>query len=261
MFKSMSPVTPLIHKSLRNDEKTNTIYSTQDYGKFSSIGGNRHVLKSHVNTIVDAIKTNNLLSSSPILVNEKMQVIDGQHRLAAAKELGVPVFYIIHPGLVLKDVQAINSNKKNWKVEDYAQSYASIGNPHYIEYIRFRDKYKIGHKESVLLLTCKHGANNYKAGGTMDFKNGKFIVPNISLAHERARKLFGYEKYYQGFRRRCFIYAVFKLLNNKEYDHDIMMKKLQYQSTRLVDCVSVDDYLLLLENIYNYKNRKNVRFI
>ena len=35
---------------------------------------------------------------SPILVNEKMEVIDGQHRLQAQKELNLPTYYIKNKG-------------------------------------------------------------------------------------------------------------------------------------------------------------------
>src|SRR5690625_2430380 len=45
---------------------------------------------------------------SPIIVNENMVVIDGQHRLEASKKEGVPVEYIIKPGLDENDIVRMN---------------------------------------------------------------------------------------------------------------------------------------------------------
>ena len=61
------------------------VIETTDYDIFKGIVGNRKVEKKHVEMLTGAIDRNNLLNVRPIIVNEEMMVIDGQHRLEAAK--------------------------------------------------------------------------------------------------------------------------------------------------------------------------------
>ena len=61
----------------------NQVIKTNDYNTFKVMPGNRPVNKLHVRRLSKSMEEKHLMS--PILVNEKMQVIDGQHRLEAQK--------------------------------------------------------------------------------------------------------------------------------------------------------------------------------
>ena len=65
--------------------EVNKVYQTNDLTICKEIGGNRVPNPQHVKRLCSSIKENGMLCN-PILVNEKMQVIDGQHRLLASKE-------------------------------------------------------------------------------------------------------------------------------------------------------------------------------
>ena len=58
------------------------IYETTDYGKFKVLCGNRFV--DHSDMIVESIKSVGLLNS-PIIVNDKYEIIDGQNRFDACR--------------------------------------------------------------------------------------------------------------------------------------------------------------------------------
>ena len=76
------------------------VFSTMNYEIFSSLDGNRIVNPLHVKKIADSMKIKVLFI--PIIVNEEFQVIDGQHRLEARKQLGLEVPYIICPNYTLE---------------------------------------------------------------------------------------------------------------------------------------------------------------
>lgn len=116
---------------------------TKEYGKFKSILGNRVIFPSHVTRMAYAIKQKNLLEYQPILVNAAMYVIDGQHRLAAAKRLKIEIPYIVVPDTDLEDVRMLNSHLKSWSARDFADSYAKTGNKHYKELLAFIKKYEV----------------------------------------------------------------------------------------------------------------------
>ena len=218
---------------------------TTDYSLFKHLKGNRPINKKHVAKLVASMMKK--LHLSPIQVNEKMEVIDGQHRLEAFKQIGAPVKFYISKGADLSTVQDLNTNSEDWKIDDYMQSYISKGIKDYIVYKEFLDAYKFNHKISMYLLT-----GNTKTV-TNDFNSGTFKIKDIGKASSIASKLNMIGKYYDGYKRRTFCYAFVKCLNNTQFSFEEFLNKLQYQRSKLFDCAKVEQYLELIEEIYNYK--------
>ncbi|WP_299997811.1 ParB N-terminal domain-containing protein, partial [uncultured Clostridium sp.] len=71
-------------------EKQKTIQNTKDYLIFKKLEGNRPVVNRRVNKIIASIQNVGYITS-PLIVNEKMEVIDGQGRLEALEQLKMPV--------------------------------------------------------------------------------------------------------------------------------------------------------------------------
>lgn len=69
---------------------------------------------------------------SPIIVNENFVVIDGQHRFTAAKQVGVPIEYIVKPGLGEHDIVRMNTIQRKWSLDDYITAFANRGLNEYI---------------------------------------------------------------------------------------------------------------------------------
>lgn len=106
-----------------SDKVVANIHETMDYGKFKFVEGNRDV--RHANKIIKSIQEIGLLMS-PILVNERFGIIDGQGSFLACKALGLPVRYVIQNGIGVKEAQYLNKFQTNWKLDDYIHSY-SVG--------------------------------------------------------------------------------------------------------------------------------------
>ena len=88
---------------MEDDKKDkNKIHSTTDYSQFKYIKGNRELVEAHVKKLSDQISKKDF--QIPIIVNEKMEVCEGQHRLEAYKSLGMPITYMIKEGLVIQDI-------------------------------------------------------------------------------------------------------------------------------------------------------------
>ena len=66
-------------------QEVNKVYKTTDLSIFKSIDGNRVPNLQHIKRLAQSINVYGM-KCNPILVNEQMEVIDGQHRLAAAIE-------------------------------------------------------------------------------------------------------------------------------------------------------------------------------
>lgn len=65
----------------------------------------------------------------PIICNSEMEIIDGQHRFQALRELNWDIMYYVDDSISSKDLISINNTQKNWGMLDYIHYYASLGNP------------------------------------------------------------------------------------------------------------------------------------
>lgn len=101
---------------------------TEDYKIFKKIDSNRDINKGHLKKLISSIKTKNLLYLFPVIINKMMEVVDGQHRIEAAKSLGIPIYYIIDNDITKGDIAMMNSNRKSWSLKDYIEFYAKEGN-------------------------------------------------------------------------------------------------------------------------------------
>lgn len=106
--------------------KDNIIYLTKQYEIFKKLEGNRAVLDSRKETIRQSILQHGYIRN-PIVVNENMEIIDGQGRFEALKELNMPIEYIMAYGVGQKECIALNANQRNWKSSDYINCFANIG--------------------------------------------------------------------------------------------------------------------------------------
>lgn len=249
-------LTPVVGTSNLKRVVDNTVRTTKDYQIFKRITGNRIINATHVNRLKESMQKHDLMI--PIIVNENMEVIDGQHRLQARTELGIIVYYVVISGLSIEDTQKANANNKNWTGEDFLNYYCERNYYAYKEFKKFKEKFKFSMQVSMGLL----------AGQTMgnaEFNEGQLMLrpDTIEKAERTAFCLYSIEPYYKGFKRRSFVFAMAKLLNNEQFDFDEFMNKLSYQSSKMVDCVNIEQYIRIIEDIYNYKRKQEdkIRFI
>ena len=100
------------------------IQKTINYFQFNKIESNRPVDKKHVAELVAKIKKKNMLHLYPMLVNLSMDIIDGQHRLAAAEVLGEYIYYQVDGDISKSDIAGVNASSKKWTINDYINYYA-----------------------------------------------------------------------------------------------------------------------------------------
>lgn len=245
------------------------ILKSFDYAIFKAIKGNRAVNELHVLRLIKSFKTKYLVS--PILVNSKLEVVDGAHRLEACKRLGLPVYYVVVPYNGLEDIHLLNTYNLNWKVSDYLDAYCALGKPEYLKVREFRNQYPdFSIKSAMVILTqlvrgreegfLVHG-NVKKADHTgKSFESGTFKVRDLAASYNIAAMLSDFKQFYNGYSRSIFVGTMLQLFKSDKYNHEEMIAKLHLQPTALTNCVNAIQYREVLEDIYNYKRREKVSF-
>lgn len=245
------------------------VYETNDYSMFRTLDGNRHVNKLHVKRLKESFQKSYLLS--PILINKNNEIIDGQHRFEAAKELGLPINYISCNGYGLREVQILNTNMKNWRKEDYLHAYCDLKYPEYLKFRNFMRRFpEFGIKVCEILLTDRQSGqqatdygreftNNKSGKYTVKyFEEGDLIIPDYENSVELAEKIMMVKPYYDGYNRPTFVAAMHGIFKIEYYNHAKLIERLNANPTAMQHCANVTQYKLMIEDIYNFRSREKV---
>ena len=254
---------------VQNNTEVNKVYQTSNLSIFKQIYGNRVPNLQHVKRLADSIRVYGM-KCNPILVNERMEVIDGQHRLMAAKEAESFVYYIIVDGYSLNEVHTLNLNQKNWTKKDFMEGYANMGIESYIKLRDFANKNDdYGFSDCINL--CSNLLSARSSFGSAEkfkpqrvapliqvFEEGTWKGKDFNLAQEYANKIRMIKPYYSGYNKSLFVTTMIGLFQKETFDFNDFMHKIRLQPTALVDCINREQYKTLIEDIYNYKSRNKI---
>lgn len=237
---------------------TATIQSTTDYSLFKTLSGNRPIYLGHLNNLVDAIREKNLLATSPIIVNDNMEVVDGQHRLKAAMKLKVPIYYIVLKGGNLSEVQLLNTNSRNWTTDEFLESYVKRGYKDYKYLKDYAEKHGFSIANSLTILTCAFGQTGSHES-RRKFKNGDFVANQKEFGEVFAALIEALDKYLEeGVRHdRDFLKALYKVYTTKTFGS--LLEKLKDSGWKIDRHVTARDYLRRIEDIINYRKQTRVK--
>jgi hypothetical protein len=227
--------------------------STLDYSIFKEFCSNREVDQKHVNKLVVSIQKRNLLNVNPIVVDQQMRVIDGQHRLEAARILGVEIFYIMED-INREDISLLNSNQKNWTAMDYINFYTVEKKPSYVQLSQLISKYQDMAISALLVLSNSEGRRSLG-----QLKEGSLDVLDIDHAIEVSEICYDLNHRFQ----KDFVFdsrfplALGKAIKAENFKLERLIEQIQAAPREFVPCHTKTQYLALIEEIYNRNLSKN----
>lgn len=157
---------------------TNEILTTTEYDMFRKIS-NRKITENPK-------LEEELLSEGqrqPILVNEKMEVIDGQHRLYYLRKHRKPVRYIIDPTANFKTVISMNTSAVNCALQDYVYSFALEGDPEFVKLAKFLDENELL-SDKMVIVAGSGRRDGTAAHVVKKLKKGDYVFSNEKQLRE-----------------------------------------------------------------------------
>lgn len=229
----------------------NVVQQTENYDQFRFLDANREVNRPHVLAIQASYESNgNFTQAQPILVNENYEVIDGQHRLEAAKGLGIPVFYTVVPGLGAEEARKMNLLHKSWTPKDYLRAHVATGNRAYVLFNTLVEEFP-----NIAISTMVVYANGYyEAGLQSKFRNGDLRLTRemFEKAQRNLVRLSDAIDINQAFTIRPMALALLVAINSEGYRHSKMLDKITSQGADFAPYQNVKDNVRQLENAYNW---------
>lgn len=232
------------------------IHRTRDYDMFSLISGNRDVKKLGI--LESEISRKNMLPAFPIIVNTRYEVLDGQHRLAVAKRLGLEVSYIVDDSIKLQDIPLAANCVRKWNMEDHLKHYATRGNKNYVELQRLLSEFPFATVALVLHIVPRAGFGQREQW----FQSGEFSSAGLDHVRKTLAQCARYANvvYRDGYRKRVFICTMSRLVKMDWFDGERLFKKISGFPSLFVPCVDVQQCVEMLERIYNYRAQHRVSF-
>lgn len=231
---------------------------TKDYETFIFREDNRAKIDQvHVKRLVESIRARNLLELRPITVNSKMEVIDGQHRLLAAKQLGVEIFYVQEKNLSADDIIRMNVSKA-WTMLDYLNFFCRHEYAEYRKLEEFMAKHSLNLK--VALNICIGNGKN----GYTQFKTGQFKFEEKEMDQEMEicwetilliKKMNGHSPYTSSSR---FWRALLIMTRHENFDAIRWRANLKKMIGHFCPKATIGDYLHTMQYVHNWHNNNKI---
>lgn len=231
------------------------IFSTTDYDMFREVLGNRAIYAPALRRLRQSVEKKNSLPYTPIKVNSDMEVIDGQHRLTVARELGLPIYYVIENDANIDTVRRVNTNLRPWTIFDYLESYIAQGKTEYKKLYDFINEYSLSISVGIFLLS---GAIN-STKVHRDFKEGIFTVVEYEKAERTASFLNEIRRFSPDrvWMDRHLTQAVYRL--DGKLDQRAFLTSLEINNLRVTRRPTTAAYLFELDDILNFGKKDSER--
>lgn len=270
----------------RSEENTNTssivVRSTTDYGQFKYVSGNRILSESNINSIATQIRQHG--QQQPIIINERYEIIDGQHRLEACKKLKIAVEYIKRKGATIEDVISTNIVGKKWGVEDYIHRFATEGNQDYIDLVKFIKVAKskgIAPSTAICIAKGNSGETSYymyddqkvRMNQSKDSKGAKplyrvgsaealgfFKMPKKDEANKRLDQIMAFSEF-SFYKKVSFVKAINQCMRIKEMDFNRLLQGARKNPRRFTNEATTENFIQMFEVIYNWRRQNKLPIV
>lgn len=236
--------------------KHKQINVTKNYGQFIRSEENRPVDLRRHRKLVESMKEYGFIPEFPIVcvrnAEDRLIVKDGQHRLAIAQQLGIPVFWAESD--IQFDTAKINCTSKTWVARDYANTFAMSGKADYQEGMDFASQHGIPITKAFALL-----------GGTVSFRNvseaffaGEFKIKDKRWAGSVASIYKALSSLSAKVSNVRFIEACMAVCRVEGFDPKRLLSNAERCPDKLLSYSTRDAYLDMIEDIYNFGRAKLV---
>lgn len=228
------------------------VLMSNDYSIFKIHKANRDVDPVNIKTIEEGMKKKFLLSSFPIVVNKNYEIMDGQTRFYAARNLKQPIYYIVDENIKIEDVAQLNFTRR-WKKVDLIKMGAELGDPTSIE-LRKRIAYGATLGYGVMSILVFSRVRQDIKGKTSGINSYEEFLSIISMSEDIFRTLNI---------KRCgkLSKSLFEILRHPHYIHERMLRMLKKHGGDFVVLASEKENQLKLEEYYNREAKSSDDYV
>ena len=231
---------------------------TTDYDLFESHSYNRDL--RDLSMIKSSMIEHGFRPSSAIHVvrngNNKLKIKRGHHRFAAAKELGLPVWYIVDDD-TMSIFEWEFDQRQSWNLYDFVKSYANAGNENYQKALDYANDnhMPIG---TAMPIVGGHHAGSWDKSRIDNARAGRFIAVDTDHAKELSDLIqFIRQEGIPFATHRQFVAALSMAIVVPGFDKQIFKSRIKLHPKLMKKRSTRHEFLEEIENAYNYYASRN----
>ena len=231
------------------------VWETNDYKKFHLLEFNRDVKK--VAPLLASMAKHGWINSKPmsvVEVNGKMKIKDGHHRFQIARQLGIPVKYVIDTDSAT--IYELDKSTNKWSMQDTLVSYVRAGNPDYIKIKEYCDITGINIEQAISMM-IGHQASSGNAG--VAFREGRYVSKDHAHAYRVGELVLCCKRYGVVWAHHSLLVtALSKISFVREFSHNRLKSKIKSYPYLITKQPHLDGYLEMIEHLYNFKSQDKI---
>lgn len=240
--------------------KYKTVNISTEYSKFKLSIENRDInlKKNRAKKLRESLKSNGWIPSFPMTVRNnggKLTILDGQHRFSIARELGMPVKYVIIDQDF--DISEINNTQDTWKLTDYLSRWQKDGREAYIEIEEFM---RIHQNITLSMAISLLGGNNHANTALRNkYKEGDFRITakTRGKAYQIANAFESIIEVNKDAKHNNLLKALYKCFHVDSFDSSRLIEQCEKNPTMIQPYSRTEDWLDLVQEIYNHGKKSN----
>lgn len=196
---------------------------------------------------------------------KKLDVIDGQHRLAYAIENGLPVTYWVVDDPKDNPIPTLNTTQKKWPQKEYLNHWIALGKKHYTTLKKFYEDEALPLGSCINLLSGRRVNASGGGGNSLSdaFEDGSYKVDAEALVHakEVGHVVNLTRPHFPAAPQRTFIAAISDILRAyPDFDVDHWKSKLESPGFTkfMVPTTEIDTMVKNISGVYDYRMQLKV---
>lgn len=235
--------------------KVAEIRQTKDYELFKLDPLNRSV--TQVKKLQESMNSYGFLDAYPIhvvAVNGHFVIKDGQHRFESARSLDIPIKFVVCNSDKQLSIPGINGAQRAWSLRDYIASFKQQGIEDYATLMAFSETSRLSMGTSAALL-CNNLPDNGTGNILDQIKSGKFKVKTLQFANDVSNVVAATASFVPWAKNAFWVAAVARVLRVKGVTVTTLIEKIKANPGMLHLMPTIDAFMQLIEDIYNYRCR------
>jgi len=241
--------------------KHKTVEITKYYSKFKLSLENRDInlKKNKAKKLRESLKKHGWIPSFPMTCfrngSDQLTILDGQHRFSIARELGMPVKYVIVDQEF--DISEINNTQDTWRLKDYLSRWQKAGKDAYFEIEEFMS----AHPNLTLSASISLLGGQYQ--GNTQLKN-KYKEGNFSISSKSRGKAYQIANCFESIievnddaKHNNLLKALYKCFYVDSFDSQRLIDQCKKNPAMIQPYSKTEDWLDLLQEIYNHGRKSN----
>jgi hypothetical protein len=240
-----------------NTTKAPKLEISSNYASFTPNDEQRPIIERHVSKLAEIMAKMGFLPSKPIQCfkkGSKYVLIDGHHRLAAAKRLGISFYFVVEPESHADTMASVNANVKTWVTADFVRMHSLRGIPDFENLMRYSE---VGiPMQMAASMLHGHAASSGNVGELI--KQGTFKIRQTTDINRIYKLIVEFGKTNPVVKHRPFIAALSKCMLTPDFDYDRFMRRFEESPMMIQKASNEDLQLAQIEELYNFRSREKV---